>query len=328
MCQSLYACTVARARSLSEASWNMPPANPAKVGKHIDAKMPLRFMSRTRSWMSYAPGRISAKPIGSKPHSSLGQLTTAFRPIEPICWPSNNHFSLPSSPITTCGTRSRYFDGEWRSNMSGGSTTWSSMLTRIRSSTCMAVLPRSAACPHRIALPQEGPARRLRRLQPEERGGCRAVGHLPTRRLHGVDRPRDQLLVGRPPTAMVLEADAEVTATRQGELGQVGGEEIATDDGDRPRQRAVAEELEVRVERALRGREPEREAAVGLGLATAEVEAQHRAGRQLPCAPVRERRAQEPGLEDRHAGYETVLVAQLPLVLDVGAGVHIGERRT
>ena len=88
---------------MSCASWNMPPANPAKVGKHIDASMPLRFMSRTRSWMSYAPGRISAKPTGSKPHSSLGHVTTAFRPIDPICWPSNNHFSMPSSPITTCG---------------------------------------------------------------------------------------------------------------------------------------------------------------------------------------------------------------------------------
>ena len=111
MCQSLYAWTVASARSLSCASWNMPPANPAKVGKHIDASTPLRFMSRTRSWMSYAPGRISANPTGSKPHSSLGHVTTAFRPIDPTAWPSNTHFSLPSSLISTCGTRSRYLAG-------------------------------------------------------------------------------------------------------------------------------------------------------------------------------------------------------------------------
>ena len=89
---------------MSCASWNMPPANPAKVGKHIDASTPLRFMSRTRSWMSYAPGRISANPTGSKPHSSLGHVTTAFRPIDPTVWPSNNHFSVPSSLISTCGT--------------------------------------------------------------------------------------------------------------------------------------------------------------------------------------------------------------------------------
>src|SRR3954454_4144838 len=293
----------------------------------MDARIPLRFMSRTRSWMSYAPGRISAKPIGSKPHSSLGQLTTALSPMEPISWPSNCHFSLPSAPITMCGNRSRYLAGPWRSNMSGGSTTWSSMLTRIRSSTCMVVLPQECGVPSPYRPPAGEPSERLRRLQPEELRGRRAVGDRPTGCLHRVDRLRHQLLVGRSPTAVVLEADAEVTATREGELGQVGGEEIAADDGDRPRQRAVAEELEVRVECALGGCEPEREAAVGLRLATAEVEAQHRAGRQLPRAPVRERSAQEPRFEDRHAGHEAVLVAQLPLVLDVGPGVHVRERR-
>ena len=41
-----------RERSLSAASWKVRPLKPAKVGKHIDARTPLRFMSRIRSWMS------------------------------------------------------------------------------------------------------------------------------------------------------------------------------------------------------------------------------------------------------------------------------------
>ena len=32
--------------------WKKPALKPAKDGKHIDARIPLRFMSRTRSWMS------------------------------------------------------------------------------------------------------------------------------------------------------------------------------------------------------------------------------------------------------------------------------------
>ena len=32
--------------------------------------------------------------------------------MEPICWPSNTHFSMPSSPMMTWGTRSRYFAGD------------------------------------------------------------------------------------------------------------------------------------------------------------------------------------------------------------------------
>jgi hypothetical protein len=82
-----------RDRSLSAASWKNRPLKPVKDGKHIDARMPFRFISRTRSWTSYVPGRISAKVLGFKPHSSLGQLTTAFRLVEPLQTPWNHHFS-------------------------------------------------------------------------------------------------------------------------------------------------------------------------------------------------------------------------------------------
>ncbi len=65
--------------------------------------MPLRFMSRIRSSMSYAPGRISAKVVGSMPHSSLGQPTTALRLPEPLETPWNHQRSIPSSPSTDLG---------------------------------------------------------------------------------------------------------------------------------------------------------------------------------------------------------------------------------
>ena len=102
--------------------------------------MPLRFMSRMRSCTSYAPGRISAKLVGSIPQSSFGQVTTALRPIDPAVAPWKSHCSTPWSFVTTLGASSLYFSGTCRSNMSRGSITWSSMLTRIMSSIRMALL--------------------------------------------------------------------------------------------------------------------------------------------------------------------------------------------
>src|SRR3954464_5870112 len=52
-----------------------------------------------------------------------------------ISLPSNTHTSLPSGLRMFFGALSRHFAGTWLSNMSGGSTTWSSTLTRIMSST-------------------------------------------------------------------------------------------------------------------------------------------------------------------------------------------------
>ena len=62
----------------------------------------------------------------------------------------------PGTPTARCRRRRStivgalgraYFAGMWRSNMSAGSITWSSMLTRIMSSTCMAVLPQECVVP-------------------------------------------------------------------------------------------------------------------------------------------------------------------------------------
>ena len=54
-----------------------------------------------------------------------------------ISWPSISQASVPLSRRMTRGTRSLNFAGTWSSRYSlsdGGSTTWSSTLTRIRSS--------------------------------------------------------------------------------------------------------------------------------------------------------------------------------------------------
>ena len=47
------------ALSLSPASVKVRALNPAIVGKFIDARTPLAFMSFTRSWTSKQPGRSS-----------------------------------------------------------------------------------------------------------------------------------------------------------------------------------------------------------------------------------------------------------------------------
>ena len=110
------------------------------VGKHIDASTPLTFMSRTRSWTSQHPGRSSVNEPGLKPHSSRGQPTVAAMPKGvAVLSPWNVHSSTPCSLRTIFGAWSSHFAGRWFLYMSGGSTMWSSMLTRIMSSICMAV---------------------------------------------------------------------------------------------------------------------------------------------------------------------------------------------
>src|SRR4051812_43556010 len=54
MCQSLYACTssTAKGSSFSAARAKSWPQNCGNDGKHMDPRIPLAFMSLTRSWMS------------------------------------------------------------------------------------------------------------------------------------------------------------------------------------------------------------------------------------------------------------------------------------
>ena len=129
---------------MSTPSVKVRALKPAIVGKHIEARMPLTFMSRTRSWMSKQPGRSSLNVPGLKPHSSRGQPTVAAMPNGVVVrLPWNSHSSVPSAPRTTLGTWSAHLAGTWPSYMSGGSIMWSSMLTRIMSSICMAMLASS-----------------------------------------------------------------------------------------------------------------------------------------------------------------------------------------
>ena len=103
----------------------------------MDARTPLRSMSRTRSSTRYAAGRISARALGLRPHSSLGQETVALRPKMPNTLPSNSQCSLPLGSRMSRGARSWYSAGKWCSNRPGGSIAWSSILRMIMSSRCI-----------------------------------------------------------------------------------------------------------------------------------------------------------------------------------------------
>src|SRR3954468_20156818 len=106
-------------------------------GKLSDPRTPFAFMSRTRSWTLWQPARMSANDVGSMPYSAGGRPATAFRPMLGSSAPRNAQTSVPSSLRTGFGASSAYLAGRRPSHMSGGSTTWSSTLTRMRSSISM-----------------------------------------------------------------------------------------------------------------------------------------------------------------------------------------------
>src|SRR6476660_155857 len=70
-------------------------------------------------------------------YSSGGRPATALSPMFGITFPSNSQTSIPSR-WTLFGAASFHLSGRWSSNRVGGSTTWSSTLTRIMSSVRMA----------------------------------------------------------------------------------------------------------------------------------------------------------------------------------------------
>src|SRR5690242_10314284 len=72
------------------------------------------------------------------PYSSGGRPATALSATFAISWPSYRHALVPSSRVTNRGARPAYFAGNRPSNTWGGSTTWSSTLTRTMSSICTA----------------------------------------------------------------------------------------------------------------------------------------------------------------------------------------------
>ena len=68
------------------------------------------------------------------PYSSGGRPATEFSAMFPSSAPSYNQALVPSARVTNCGAKSTYLAGSRPSNTLGGSTTWSSTLTRIMSS--------------------------------------------------------------------------------------------------------------------------------------------------------------------------------------------------
>ncbi len=63
-------------------------------------------------------------------YSSGGRPATALSPMFGIVLPSNSQTSIPSR-WTLFGANSFHLSGRWSSKRVGGSTTWSSTLTRI-----------------------------------------------------------------------------------------------------------------------------------------------------------------------------------------------------
>src|SRR4051812_30236010 len=154
MCQSLYARIITSTNSVSSFCTKNWPPRPGHDGKLSEASTPLTFMSRMRSCTSNVPGRTWSKLAGSEPQLSRGRPCTALRPKVAISWPSMSHASVPSSRRMTRGTRSLYLAGTWSCRYSasdGGSTMWSSTLTRMRSSVRIRN-PRGRACRFRPTL--------------------------------------------------------------------------------------------------------------------------------------------------------------------------------
>src|SRR5262249_24363972 len=83
---------------------------------------------------------ISSMQVGSIPNSLGGRPATALSAVLRISWPSYRQAIVPSSRRTKRGALSSYFFGTQPSNIWAGSITWSSKLTRIRSSTFIVLL--------------------------------------------------------------------------------------------------------------------------------------------------------------------------------------------
>src|SRR5437870_3706389 len=134
-------------------------------------------------------------------YSSGDRPATAFSPMLGTSLPSYTHTSVPSGFLTLLGARSFHLAGTWWSHMSGGSTTWSSTLTRIMSSRRIPGPPSRAAdanvrlAPGSLWLTRPGERRtrlrgeRARRRPPRSRRARdgRSRGHL--RRARRAHRP-------------------------------------------------------------------------------------------------------------------------------------------
>jgi hypothetical protein len=79
------------------------------------------------------PGRSWLNEVGSIPYSSLGRPATAFRATLPTVSPLYCQTLVPSGFVMNFGANSTYFAGRRPSKTFGGSTTWSSTLTRTKS---------------------------------------------------------------------------------------------------------------------------------------------------------------------------------------------------
>src|SRR5262249_29695837 len=149
------------------------------------------------------------------------------------------------------------------------------------------------------------------------RGARGAVG--------GGDRLFDEWSVRRLAIAAVeLEPEVEVAATLQREARDLGAAEVTADGGHRPRDRRVAQEVEVRRERGGGGREAQRRAAQAPPGPHGEL---HPPATGEPALPEgAQRRVQEAGLVDRQARAQAELVVVGEHLLDPVERVLVHER--
>ena len=107
------------------------------VGRHVEHALLDVVRSPCAELVEATSGRCRTPPAGGPRPRSARRWGSRSR--------GTSTTSVPSSWCTTCGAMSWYFAGRWRSNTSGGSTTWSSTLTMIMSSICIGRAPGS--CP-------------------------------------------------------------------------------------------------------------------------------------------------------------------------------------
>ena len=137
--------------SLSSSAANRRPAKPGRLGKFSDPSSAVRvhvedaLLDVEATVADLVEGRrvdpvLLLRAAGDRVEPDVRDLDPLERP----------HVGAVVLADRACGAMSAYLAGRWRSNMSGGSTTWSSTLTMIMSSSCIGRAPGS--CPGSPAL--------------------------------------------------------------------------------------------------------------------------------------------------------------------------------
>ena len=126
--QSFQARVTARPRAGIGRRGEHTPREPGDLRREIEGRPhPVESMSTIRASTSQQPRLMSSNRVGSRVTCSGRRPATAFIPTCEYRLPSNSHTWCPAGVSTTCGAFVRvHVPGSRPSNMSGGSTRWSS----------------------------------------------------------------------------------------------------------------------------------------------------------------------------------------------------------